>query len=236
MDRAPVITVDGPSGTGKGTLSSYLREILGWKLLDSGALYRILGYVALRDDISLGDVLKLVEVLDIFSPEFVEKDGTTKVLLDNKDVSDAIRAEEVGSAASQLATSPYVRKALLARQRAFRVPPGLVADGRDMGTVVFPSAELKIFLTASIEERVRRRYKQLKQKGMGVSLARLREEVTARDKRDEGRKLSPLRPAPDAIIIDTTFDDISTVENRVSALVVEKGFVVNNIGDEERES
>ena len=229
MGSVPVITVDGPSATGKGTLSRYLTKILGWRFLDSGALYRLLGYAALRNGISLENIGKLSGILSEFSPEFVEKEGDVKFFLGGEDVSDAIRAENVGSAASRIATSPHIRKALLARQRAFRVSPGLIADGRDMGTVVFPEAELKIFLTASIEERVVRRHKQLKQKGMGVSLAQLREEVEARDTRDEQRKESPLRPAPDAVIIDTTFDDVSSVENRVKGLVLQNGFVLSEI-------
>ena len=230
MNNVPVITIDGPSGTGKGTLARYLRNILGWNLLDSGSLYRLLGYKALRDHISLENEEKLIDMLEVFSPEFVEREGDTKIFLDNADVSSAIRTEEVGSAASQIATCPRVRKALLERQRDFRVSPGLVADGRDMGTVVFPSAELKIFLTANIEERVRRRYNQLKEKGMSVSLAQLRGEVAQRDKRDERREAAPLRPASDAIVIDTTFDDISTAENRGRELVLKKKFVVSGIG------
>lgn len=216
----PVITVDGPSGTGKGTLSTYLADWLQWHFLDSGALYRVLALAAERHSVALDDVVQLAglaERLDVNFPRI--PGGHDSVILEGEEVNQSIRTETCGNAASRLAAWPEVRQALLARQRAFRQPPGLVADGRDMGTVVFPDAGLKIYLTASAEERARRRYKQLKEKGFDVNLAQLSVEITERDARDSQRTVSPLRPADDAAIIDTTNLSIEDVIHRVSVLV-----------------
>ncbi len=219
----PVIAIDGPSGTGKGTVARWLTGWLGWHLLDSGALYRLLGLAAGRAGTALDDEAAVAAAATALQVEFVERAAETRVFLAGEDVSDAIRSEECGAAASRVAALPAVRAALLERQRAFRQPPGLVADGRDMGTVVFPAAALKIYLTASAEERAQRRYKQLIEKGMSVNLARLLGDITARDKRDAERTVSPLRPATDAVILDTTHADIGAVEDQIRRLVVERG-------------
>ncbi|MGE0486099.1 MAG: (d)CMP kinase [Gammaproteobacteria bacterium] len=220
---APVIAIDGPSGTGKGTIARLVKRWIGWHLLDSGALYRVLGLAAERRGLDLdveAAVAPLALALDV---AFVEGDDDTRVVLDGVDATSAIRTEACGALASRVAAHPAVRAALLERQRAFRLAPGLVADGRDMGTVVFPDAELKIFLTASAEERARRRHKQLIEKGMGVNLAQLLEDITERDRRDTERAASPLKPATDAVILDTTHADIRAVEDQVKRLVRERG-------------
>ncbi len=215
----PIITVDGPSGTGKGTVCSYLAERLGWRLLDSGAIYRVLGHAALQEGIPLADGERLAGLAGRLDLDFRQAGGGIRAILAGVDVTDAIRTESAGAAASQVAALPEVRAALLAIQRAFCRPPGLIADGRDMGTVVFPTARLKLYLTASPEERARRRYNQLKQKGIGVNLPDLSTDIRQRDARDEGRAISPSRPAPDAIVIDTTNLDAGEVCNRVVSLV-----------------
>ena len=225
LTRTPIITIDGPSGTGKGTLALRLTKRLGWHLLDSGALYRVVGYQAQRLGLALDAARELAAVAAALSLEFRGHENAVQVWLDGEDLSVGIRSEEVGEAASRVAALPAVRAALLARQREFLRPPGLVADGRDMGTVVFPAAELKIYLTASPEVRAERRYKQLKQKGLDVNLARLSEDISARDRRDEQRDVSPLQPASDAIILDTTALDIATVEESVETLAQERGLV-----------
>lgn len=224
---APVITIDGPSGTGKGTLAVRIKQRLGWHLLDSGALYRSLALAAVNSSISLNDEEKLGELALHLPLTFEPGAGEVQIFLSGQNVSDAIRTEEIGSAASKVASIPVVRAMLLERQRAFRQPPGLVADGRDMGTVVFVDATLKIFLTASAEERAERRYKQLKQKGISVTLARLLEDICDRDRRDEQRSVSPLRPAPDAIQLDTTSVEIDEVEENVMALILTRGIAVS---------
>ena len=221
----PVITIDGPSGTGKGTLAIRLKQRLGWHLLDSGALYRSLGLAAVKQSISLNDEEKLASLALELALSFEPGGEAVEVLLNGENISAEIRTEEVGAYASQVAAYPGVRTNLLARQRAFREAPGLIADGRDMGTVVFPDANIKIFLTASPEERAKRRYKQLKQKGISVTLARLLEDICDRDRRDEQRSVSPLRPAPDAIMLDTTLIEINEVEKQVMALMKERGIV-----------
>lgn len=223
--KPPVITIDGPSGTGKGTLAIRLTTWSGWHLLDSGALYRVVGHYAAARDIALDDEAGLAGISADLPVEFVVGKGEVRVLLNGHDVTGDIRSESAGGAASQVAIVPAVRAALLSRQRDFCQPPGLVADGRDMGTVVFPDAELKIFLTASPAERAQRRYKQLKQKGIDVNLARLSEDIAARDRRDQQRQVSPLHPASDAIILDTTALDIVAVEDSVKALAKERGLV-----------
>lgn len=202
MSKAPVVTVDGPSGSGKGTVSRRLAERLGWHLLDSGALYRLVGLAAKRRGIALDDTSAVAGIARAMAVEFRAADGA--VLLEGTAVTDALRTEEAGAAASQVAAQTPVRQALLARQRAFARAPGLVADGRDMGTVVFPNARLKLFLTASAEERAKRRYKQLKEKGIDVSLPGLSRDIAQRDRRDENRAVAPLRPAEDARVIDST--------------------------------
>jgi cytidylate kinase len=196
----PVIAIDGPSASGKGTVAAGVAAALGFHYLDSGALYRLVGYQALRDRVSLADEAALAGIAA--SLDVLFDDG--KIALEGIDVADAIRSEAAGSAASQVAVLPRVRAALLGRQRAFRRPPGLVADGRDMGTVVFPDAALKIFLTASAEERARRRHKQLNEKGISANIDLLWREIELRDQRDTDRAAAPLRPAQDAVLLDTS--------------------------------
>jgi cytidylate kinase len=202
--RVPVIAIDGPSGAGKGTVSRAVAGRLGWRLLDSGALYRVVGLAAERQGIDLGDEPRVAGLAGSLDVEFREADGEARVLLDGRDVTADLRSERTGEAASKVAALPAVRTALLGRQRAFAAPPGLVADGRDMGTVVFPDAVLKVYLSASAEERAARRYKQLKEKGIDVSLRNLSLEIAQRDERDASRPVAPLVPAADARIIDST--------------------------------
>lgn len=209
---APVIAVDGPSGVGKGTLCQWLATRLGWSLLDSGALYRLTALAALRRNLSLEDEVRLAAVAAGLDVEFQAcPAGAPRIVLDGVEVGVELRSESCGDAASRVAALPAVRAALLHRQRDFRRAPGLVADGRDMGTVVFPDAELKLFLTASSEERARRRYKQLRENGLNVNLKNLVEEIDARDRRDAQRAVAPLAPAPDAEILDTTRMSIEDV-------------------------
>ena len=208
---APVMTIDGPSGAGKGTLCQLLAEKLGWHLLDSGAIYRVLALAALHHDVELDAEAALVPLaanLDVLSQV---AGGQVKVVLEGEDVSRTIRSQEVSDAASKVAVFPRVREALLRRQRAFRQLPGLIADGRDMGTVVFPEAEVKIFLDASAEERAQRRYKQLQDKGFDVNFERLLTEIRERDDRDRNRAVAPLKPAEDALVVDSTSMTIDDV-------------------------
>ena len=206
--EAPVITVDGPGGTGKGTLCSRISRWLGWNLLDSGALYRILALLAQRDNVPVAEPARVAELVRERLPEVrfrcAEGDEPVKVILDGSDVGALVRQEKCGSAASNLAAHGAVREALLPWQRSFKRPPGLVADGRDMGNVVFPGAELKVFLTADLQERAKRRYKQLKEEGVHVSFHSLVEAIAERDRRDTQRRLSPLKPADGAVEIDTS--------------------------------
>lgn len=208
---APVITIDGPSGTGKGTIAELLSRRLGWHCLDSGALYRVLGLAAGRRGLDLDSGEALARLAASLPLTF---DGG-RVLLDGEDLGDAIRSESAGMAASRVAAHPAVRAALLDWQRRQAQPPGLVADGRDMGTVVFPQAPLKVFLDASPEERAARRYKQLKGKGLDANLPALVADIRERDERDRNRAAAPLRPADDAVIVDSTTLPIDEVLDRV---------------------
>ncbi|MBQ4845664.1 (d)CMP kinase [Pseudoalteromonas sp. MMG013] len=202
----PVITVDGPSGSGKGTVCRLLAEKLNWEVLDSGAIYRVLSLAALHHQIALDNEEALVPLaanLDVqFLIDPVSKNG--RVILEGEDVTTTIRNEDVGAAASKVAALPRVREALLRRQRAFRTEAGLIADGRDMGTVIFPDAQIKLYLTASAEERAHRRFLELNGRGLDVTLSGLLEDIKARDERDMNRKVAPLVPASDAITIDTS--------------------------------
>jgi cytidylate kinase len=214
--KVPVIAVDGPGGAGKGTVSALLARHLGYALLESGALYRALALAASNRQVSTADVPALTTLAAMLDVSFDnDAAGRPRVFLDGSDVSRALRAETCGEAASRLASIPAVRQALLQRQRAFRRPPGLVAEGRDMGTVVFPDAQLKIFLTASLEERARRRYKQLMEQGLSAKLDGLLDELATRDERDAERQVAPLKPAEDAVIIDSTGLDIDEVFARI---------------------
>nr|VFJ91463.1 MAG: cytidylate kinase [Candidatus Kentron sp. LFY] len=219
----PVITIDGPGGAGKGAISRLLANRLGWQLLDSGALYRLLALDAVSRRIALDDEPALSSLGRRIDCRFLYDGNEERILLNGREVLVEIRSEACGNNASKLASLPGVRKALLKRQRDFRKPPGLVADGRDMGTDVFPDAHVKIFLTASPEERARRRHKQLKEQGTDVNLASLLTEISERDKRDRERLVSPLRPADDAVLIDTTDLDIDAVLNRVMNVAIGSG-------------
>jgi cytidylate kinase len=219
MPRTPIVTIDGPSGSGKGTISRGVAVRTGWHLLDSGALYRLVALAGVRNGLRPDDVEGHARLAGSMDVRFdVRSDGAEVVRLGGEDVTDQIRSEVAGQGASRVAAWPPVRSALLERQRAFAKPPGLVADGRDMGTVVFPEADLKIFLTASPAERALRRYKQLKDKGSDVSLPALSREITERDLRDSTRTVAPLKPAPDAEVIDSTGLTIEHVIDRVLAL------------------
>ena len=211
----PILTIDGPVSSGKGTVARLVAIRLGWHLLDSGALYRVLGYHARNQGVALDDEPALIALAEDLPVRFVEQQGNTAVILAGEDVSNIIRQESVGELASQVAVLQPVRDALLARQRAFAESPGLVADGRDMGTVVFTSAPLKIYLTASAEERARRRFEQLKEKGFDATLATLVEDIRTRDDRDMNREVAPLRPADDAVVIESTTLTVDEVVNRI---------------------
>ena len=216
MSEVAVIAVDGPSGSGKGTLAVRLARRLKWHLLDSGALYRAVAWAALHESVAVDDADALARLATRLEARFdVVSDDEVLVLVNGSDVSKAIRDEAVSVAASRVAALPPVRAALLRTQHAFRRAPGLVADGRDMGTVVFPNAPLKIFLDASAEERAQRRYKQLKDKDLGVSLRALLESIRERDERDRSRAVSPLKPADDAVVIDSSSLSIDVVFEQV---------------------
>ncbi len=217
----PVITVDGPSGSGKGTVCRLLANKLGWDVLDSGAIYRVLALAALHHQIALDNEEALVPLAANLDVQFLvdSQANAGKVILEGEDVSTTIRNEEVGAAASKVAALPRVREALLRRQRAFRTENGLIADGRDMGTVVFPDAPLKIYLTASADERARRRFVELNERGLDVTLSGLLEDIQARDERDTNRAVAPLVPADDAIELDTSELNAQQVFDKVMTLL-----------------
>jgi cytidylate kinase len=223
----PVVTIDGPSGSGKGTLAQLLARKLGWHLLDSGALYRIVGLAAVEKGVDLDDEAGLADVAAHLDVRFAATapGEPAAVLLDGRDISDAVRSEQAGYYASRVAVFVAVRNALRERQRVFARAPGLVADGRDMGTEVFTDAPLKVFLTASAEERAQRRHKQLLNKGESVTLAALLEDIRARDRRDCERAVAPLRPAPDAVFIDSTHLHIDQVMGQVLDLMKGKALI-----------
>lgn len=215
----PIITIDGPSGSGKGTIARLVATHLGWHLLDSGALYRLVAYAGATSGVAPDDEPAHARIARDLDATFgMGPDGQERIWLKGQEVSTAIRSEQAGAGASRVAVMPSVRDGLLERQRAFARPPGLVADGRDMGTVIFPTAGLKIFLTASPEERALRRYKQLKDKGLDANLAALSLEIAERDRRDASRAVAPLKPAADAVIVDSTSMPIDTVVARVLEL------------------
>jgi len=215
----PVLTIDGPSGSGKGTVSQCVAQKLGWHYLDSGALYRALAVMAQHNDVDSSDVAALVHCVNTMYVRFFPEQGGVRIWLNEQDITDELRLESTGARASSIAAIREVRSALLEGQRRFRQRPGLVADGRDMGTVIFPDAQFKVFLTASAEERAQRRYKQLNEQGVCIKLADLVRQISARDQRDMQRATAPLKPADDAHVIDTTAMAIDEVISRVLALL-----------------
>jgi cytidylate kinase len=220
--QTPVVTVDGPSGAGKGTLCMLLSKKLGFQLLDSGAIYRVLALAAIHHGVDTESEDALVPLATHLDVQFVAEGDLVKVILEGEDVSKELRKEETGMAASKVAALPRVREALLRRQRAFEAAPGLVADGRDMGTVVFPNAKAKIFLDASAEERAHRRLKQLQDKGLDVRFDDLLSEIQERDDRDRNRPVAPLRPAEDALVLDSTSMSIDEVVEKALQYIESK--------------
>ena len=222
-ENFPVITIDGPAGSGKGTITERVASNLGWKILDSGALYRLVGLAAIREEVDFSDEIKLAKIAETLDVSFIPNGDGVDVFLKGDNVSALIRNEECGSCASKVAAINGVRNALLERQRKFSGADGLVADGRDMGTVIFPDAKVKVYLTASAQIRAERRLNQLKKQGVDANLASLIEDIEERDKRDTTRKVAPLIPADDAIIIDTGTSSIDEVVLQVMK-VVEKSY------------
>jgi len=219
--NVPVLTIDGPSGSGKGTVCLLLARALGWHYLDSGALYRSVGLAAAWEQIDLSDAEAVAACAERTVIHFQADEGEPRVIVNGKDATHQLRMETAGAAASAIAALPQVRSALTELQRSFRTEPGLVADGRDMGTVIFPDAAFKVFLTASAGERAQRRHKQLKEKGVSVNFTSLLHEIAARDERDANRAVAPLRPASDALFLDSTGRSIGEVVQQVLALVPE---------------
>ena len=218
MANIPIITIDGPSGSGKGTVAYLLAQQLDWHYLDSGALYRVLAYAAQQYDIEISDTEKLVQLARQLPVTFDVSGAYLKVLLEQHEITQLIRSEQMGNRASKIAAIAVIRDALLARQRAFCQLPGLVTDGRDMGTVVFPEAKYKVFLDADADERAKRRHKQLKEKGIESNLSQLIDEINERDRRDKTRSIAPLVAANDATIIDSTSLTIDEVLTRIRTI------------------
>ena len=225
MNNAPIITIDGPSGSGKGTLCKLLADRLGYHLLDSGALYRLVALAAEHHGVSAENELAVADIAACLDVQFKAQGDGVQVVLEGEDVSASIRTEGCGMSASKMASLTLVRKALQERQRAFAELPGLVADGRDMGTVIFPDAPVKVFLTASAEERADRRYKQLKSKGLSASLSDILMNIQQRDELDENRAIAPLKPAEDALVIDCTHMSILDVEQKILTFIHSKGIL-----------
>ena len=223
MKNVPIITIDGPSGSGKGTLCKLLADRLGYHLLDSGALYRLVALAAEHHGVSAENELAVADIAGCLDVQFKAHGDGVQVVLEGEDVSLSIRTETCGMNASRVASLTLVRKALQERQRAFAELPGLVADGRDMGTVIFPEAQVKVFLTASAQERADRRYKQLKSKGLSASLSDILTDIQKRDERDENRTVAPLKPAEDALVIDCTHMSILDVEQKILTFIHSKG-------------
>ena len=225
MKNVPIITIDGPSGSGKGTLCKLLADRLGYHLLDSGALYRLVALAAEHHGVSAENELAVADIAGCLDVQFKAHGDGVQVVLEGEDVSLSIRTETCGMNASRVASLTLVRKALQERQRAFAELPGLVADGRDMGTVIFPEAPVKVFLTASAQERADRRYKQLKSKGLSASLSDILTDIQKRDERDESRTVAPLKPAEDALVIDCTHMSILDVEQKILTFIHSKGIL-----------
>ena len=223
MKNIPIITIDGPSGSGKGTLCKLLADRLGYHLLDSGALYRLVALAAEHHGVSAENELAVADIAGCLDVQFKAHGDGVQVVLEGEDVSLSIRTEICGMNASKVASLTLVRKALQERQRAFAELPGLVADGRDMGTVIFPEAPVKVFLTASAQERADRRYKQLKSKGLSASLSEIITDIQKRDERDENRTVAPLKPSKDALVIDCTHMSILDVEQKILTFIHSKG-------------
>lgn len=221
MAAVPVITIDGPGGSGKGTIAMHLARALGWHLLDSGALYRLVAVAALDAGVASSDEAGLARVARSLDARFEAADDGVAVFLDDKDITGRLRSHQTSEMASLVASVPAVREALAERQRQFRQAPGLIADGRDMGTVIFPDAPLKLYLTASPQARAERRYKQLKEKGESVNLSRLSQDIKKRDERDSSRAVAPLKPAEDAHVIDSTEMSINEVLDTIHKLLKE---------------
>ncbi len=225
-NKIPVITIDGPGGSGKGTIGLRLATQMGWHFLDSGCLYRVLALQCIKLQVSLDDEADITQIAKDLRVEFKpdEEGNSQKIFLDNYNVGNYIRSEKCASVASQISAFGKVRKALVARQRAFRQAPGLVTDGRDMGTVIFPNAEIKFYFQASAEERAKRRYKQLNDKGISVNLLQILIDIEKRDTRDKQRSVAPLKPADDAVLIDTTTLSVDAVFKQVLSEVAQRGY------------